>query len=138
MLSQATIERLDGYQGELARGLQKLEMERALGTLHADEQMDFIQDLREAMRLREQGPFRLRRTRLAFTALTFTLAALGVPLLDPHTGWPWQVGFAVAALAALAGAVLCHALAIRCRRRGEALLAPLEEALRQGRTLFDA
>ena len=128
--------RLDDYTGSLAQAVEKLEIERARGTLNRDEQMDLIGDLRQTVRERLIRPWRRR----AVTALILGLVLLAATLLLP-SAWPqilllrWGaagLGVLLLAWGGYGAGKAQHYRHLEC-----VWLKDLEAAVQMGGTVFD-
>jgi len=126
---------LDDYTGSLTQTVDKLEIERARGTLSLDEEMDLIQDLRTVVKLRHIRPWR-KRLLLSFFLGTLLITLRFMPL-DPS--WPEKV---IPALGILGGLLLvwsiyCLWKLLGFRRLECQWLGRAEEQLAGGSSVFD-
>lgn len=128
--------RLDDYTGSLSQAVEKLEIERAHGTLNRDEQIDLIGDLRQVVRRRLIHPWRRR----ALTALTLGLLLLVATFLLPPV-WPqilllrWiaaGLGILFLAWGGYGAGKAHHYRHLEC-----VWLRDLEAAVQMGGTVFD-
>ena len=127
---------LDDYSGSLAQAVEKLQIERARGALHQDEQMDLLADLRQAVETRLIRPWRLKAMGAGVVAAVMLAVAGFLPADLPHAqaGRLAAVGFAVLA-AALSGYDLG---AIRkCHNRMNPWFRRAETAVQQSGSVFD-
>ena len=127
---------LDDYSGTLAQAVEKLQIERARGALHQDEQMDLLADLQRAVEARLVRPWRVKAMGAGVAAIVMLAVAGFLPAGLPHAQASrlGALGFAILA-AALAGFDL---LAIRrCRQKMDPWFRRAEATVQQSGTVFD-
>ena len=127
---------LDDYSGELAQALTKLEIEKERGTLNAEEQSDFIQDLRKAALRKNVSPWRSKGL-FAFVAVLVLLGLAAVKPLWASGREPLRAGVLGVACVALVFGVFARIRASANGKREEQWLKGLESTLKGGKSILD-
>ena len=136
MTIQELAAKLDDYSGALSQEVEKLQLERSRGTLHQDEQLDLVGDLREAVKANLIRPWRSKAVWSMVVGLLFLAVAVFLPATLANSEiYRWvALGLAVVAFFR-AGFSLWTMLKFRnleCK-----WLRKVEDAVKQGGTVFD-
>lgn len=128
--------RLDDYTGSLSQAVEKLEIERARGTLNRDEQMDLVGDLRRVIQDRWIRPWRRRAVAAWMLGLFLLATAFLLPQALPQAGpLSWAaagVGVLILAWGGYGAGKVYHFRQMEC-----AWLREAETAVQRGGTVFD-
>lgn len=127
---------LDDYTGSLSKEVEKLELEYRRGALGSEEQLDLVDDLRQALRLRWIRPWRRKAVVGGVVGLACLGAAYALPqLLAGGDLMAWLL--AGAGFVALAWTGYSAGKTQQYRRLECAFLKDVEAAIRMGGTVFD-
>ena len=136
MTIQELAAKLDDYSGALSQEVEKLQLERSRGTLHQDEQLDLVGDLREAVKANLIRPWRSKAVWSMVVGLLFLAVAVFLPATLANSEIYRWVAFGLAVVAIFRAGFSLWTL-LKYRNLECKWLRKVEDAVKQGGTVFD-